>query len=95
MDRTTLAGFNCSGLVQYVFAQAGKALPRVKEHCGKVIAPPTAQEGDLYFWGPAGKSYHVTLACENGKYIHAPAPGQNVKYGDVNFLKPDFAVHID
>ena len=83
------AGFDCSGLVQYVFAQAGKKLPRVtfqQEYCGKVIVLPAVQAGDLYFWGPPGKSYHVALACGNGKYIHAPAPGQNVKYRDVNFF---------
>lgn len=94
---TTPRGFDCSGLVQYVYAKFGKQLPRVttqQEKCGELIPLNQVQAGDLYFWGLRGQSYHVALACGQGKFIQAPAPGQSVMVSDVQFFKPDFAIHL-
>lgn len=91
-------GFDCSGLVQYVYGKTGKILPRTtiqQEQCGKLIGIKDAKAGDLYFWGERNHSYHVAIACGNGNYIHAPAPGQNVKYGKIEFFKPDFAIRLN
>lgn len=93
----TPQGFDCSGLVQYVYAKCGKQLPRVttqQEKCGTLVPLDQVQAGDLYFWGPRGQSYHVALACGQGKFIQSPAPGQTVMVSDVQFFKPDFAVRI-
>lgn len=95
---TTPHGFDCSGLVQYVYAHCGKQLPRVttqQEHCGKKIPLDQAHPGDLYFWGLPGQTYHVAIACGNGKFIQAPAPGQSVMVSDVQFFRPDFAIRLD
>lgn len=95
---TTPHGFDCSGLVQYVYAQCGKKLPRVttqQERCGRKIPLNQAQPGDLYFWGIPGQTYHVALACGNGKFIQAPASGQSVMVSDVHFFQPDFAIRLD
>ena len=77
---TTPAGFDCSGLVQYVFAQCGISLPRVSYDQQAVATPISVvalQPGDLVFWGES--AYHVGIYIGDGMYIHAPAPGQNVK----------------
>lgn len=95
---TTPNGFDCSGLVQYVYAHCGKQLPRVttqQEHCGKKIPLDQAKSGDLYFWGLPGQTYHVAIACGSGKFIQAPAPGQSVMVSDVQFFRPDFAIRLD
>lgn len=91
-------GFDCSGLVQYVFKEQGKILPRTtweQEKCGTVIPINKAKAGDLYFWGNLKNSYHVAIACGNGRYIHAPTFGQVVQYGETSYFKPDFAIRLN
>ena len=95
---STPQGFDCSGLVQYVYAHCGKQLPRVttqQEHCGRKIPLNQAQPGDLYFWGFPGQTHHVAIACGNGRFIQAPAPGQSVMVSDVHLFRPDFAIRLD
>lgn len=95
---STPAGFDCSGLVQYVYAQNGIDLPRVtytQENTGTVIPVSQAQAGDLYFWGAKGSTYHVAIATDsNGNYIQAPEPGQSVKTGNVSWYAPSFAMQV-
>ena len=77
---TTPAGFDCSGLVQYVFAQNGISLPRTTYDQITVVQQVSLvalQPGDLVFWGGASP-YHVGIYIGDGQYIHAPAPGQSV-----------------
>ena len=76
---TSPSGFDCSGLVQYVFAENGISLPRTTYEQQAVVAPVSLvalQPGDLVFWG--GSAYHVGIYIGDGMYIHAPAPGQSV-----------------
>lgn len=76
---TTPYGFDCSGLVQYVYAENGISIPRVT-YSQQAAATPVAlsdlKPGDLVFWGYS--AYHVGIYIGNGQYIHAPAPGQSV-----------------
>lgn len=91
-------GFDCSGFVQYVYNKTGKKLPRVtteQEKCGHLINIKDACAGDLYFWGKRGHSYHVAIACGNGKFIQAPAPGQYINYSNIFIFKPDFAIRLE
>lgn len=77
---TSPSGFDCSGLVQYVYAQYGISLPRVTYDQQAVATPVSLvslQPGDLVFWGVS--AYHVGIYIGNGQYVHAPAPGQSVK----------------
>ncbi|MCH4249693.1 MAG: NlpC/P60 family protein [Microbacteriaceae bacterium] len=72
----TPAGFDCSGFVQYVFAQHGISLPRTSQAqtaAGSSISVAQAQPGDLVSWG-----YHIGIYLGNGKMIDAPRPGQTV-----------------
>lgn len=91
---STLSGFDCSGLVQYVEAQAGVSVGRntVAQEANTVRKSVSeAQPGDLLFWGTPGASHHVAIYIGNGQYVHAPAPGQNVTIGSISSYAPDFA----
>jgi cell wall-associated NlpC family hydrolase len=71
------AGFDCSGFVQWVFAQQGVALPReVRQqyHAGQEIDSSDIQAGDLVFFETvtSGAS-HVGIALGGGEFVHAPS----------------------
>lgn len=94
---TSPSGFDCSGLVQYVYAKVGRSLPRVtyaQETAGSYISVSQAQPGDLLFWGPKGSSHHVAIYMGGGQYIHAPQPGQSVTIQSISYYAPDFAVRL-
>lgn len=72
------AGFDCSGLVQYVFAQAGISLPRTANEQGQsgtVVPASEAQPGDLV-WHSYG---HIGIYAGGGLVIEATKPGDVVK----------------
>jgi cell wall-associated NlpC family hydrolase len=70
-------GFDCSGLVQWVFAQNGRALPReVREQyrVGREVEADDVRPGDLLFFdtGSRGAS-HVGIALDRESFVHAPS----------------------
>ena len=72
---TTPAAFDCSGYVQYVFAQAGISLPRtadVQYEVGTPISTTDLVPGDLVFFSTYtyGAS-HVGIYVGDGNFIHA------------------------
>ncbi|MGX7348255.1 LysM peptidoglycan-binding domain-containing protein [Aerococcus vaginalis] len=89
-------GFDCSGLVQYVYAQHGIQLPRTtyeQATVGQRISFDEVQPGDLYFWGDS--PYHVAIAMGNGDYIHAPNPQSVVEVSNINNgWTPTFAMRL-
>ncbi|APP02274.1 C40 family peptidase [Lactobacillus delbrueckii] len=94
---TTPSGFDCSGLVQYVYSHFGINLGRTtytQQYAGTKISVASAQAGDLYFWGSYGSAYHVAIALGGGQYVMAPALGQNVMTGSVSSYTPSFAVRV-
>lgn len=76
------AGFDCSGLVGYVFRSIGVDLPRVSRAManeGVAITDRTAlAEGDLVFFGRRGRVDHVGIYVGDGKFLHAPRTGRDV-----------------
>jgi len=70
-------GFDCSGFTQYVFAQAGRALPRdTREQFsrGESIAVGQQQAGDLVFFATTGPdASHVGIALGGDDFVHAPS----------------------
>jgi cell wall-associated NlpC family hydrolase len=70
-------GFDCSGLVQWVFAQHGTALPRETREqyqSGKKIDNDEVQPGDLVFFETVSKGpSHVGIALGGGEFVHAPS----------------------
>lgn len=73
-------GFDCSGLVQRVFADVGISLPRTAAEQANVGTPVAglqqAQPGDLLFYGSPAD--HVGIYMGNGLMINAPHTGQEV-----------------
>ena len=78
--------FDCSGLVQWAFAQAGLVMPRVAADqalTGPAVPVSQLIAGDLLFYrtDPTDPGYisHVAMYVGNGWMIQAPEPGQNVE----------------
>ncbi|MFD0740441.1 C40 family peptidase [Lysobacter koreensis] len=76
-------GFDCSGLVGYVFRNAlGIELPRVSREMaksGRLISDRAAlNEGDLVFFGRKGRVDHVGIYLGEGRFVHAPSTGKDV-----------------
>ena len=76
-------GFDCSGLVGYVFHSAlGIDLPRVSRDMatsGQLISDRAAlSPGDLVFFGKKGRVDHVGIYVGNGRFLHAPRTGRDV-----------------
>jgi cell wall-associated NlpC family hydrolase len=78
------SGFDCSGLVHYVFkAAAGLELPRRTEDMSRVGRPVESSElqpGDLVFFNTFRRAYsHVAIYIGEGRFLHAPARGGRVR----------------
>jgi cell wall-associated NlpC family hydrolase len=74
---TDLAGFDCSGFTQYVFAQHGVTLPReVRDQyrVGKAIKPDDLAAGDMvFFTTTAPGPTHVAISIGGDQFVHAPS----------------------
>jgi cell wall-associated NlpC family hydrolase len=73
------SGFDCSGLVMYVYAQMGVSLPHytgAQWQMGVPVASGDLQPGDLVFFDGLG---HVGIYIGGGEFIHAPHTGDVVR----------------
>ena len=73
------SGFDCSGLVAYVFGELGIALPHnaaAQYGYGHPVDRAHLKPGDLLFFHGLG---HVGLYIGHGRMIHAPRTGENVE----------------
>jgi peptidoglycan DL-endopeptidase CwlO len=73
------SGFDCSGLVMYVFGQIGVSLPHnaaAQYGYGMPVSRDQLQAGDLVFFDGLG---HVGIYVGGGSFIHAPHTGDVVK----------------
>jgi len=80
------SGFDCSGLIGYVYRDAaGIALPRSTRDMIGMRAPNVGREqlqtGDLVFFATGGGSQvsHAGIYVGEGRFVHAPATGGTVK----------------
>lgn len=89
---TTTSGMDCSGLVQTVFKDLGVTMPRVvpdQADMGvEVGSLKDAQPGDLII--PKGEG-HVVIYVGDGKVLHAPRPGKDVRIVDNWYKDSDIA----
>ncbi len=77
------SGFDCSGLVMYVYAQLGISLPHytVSQWNATIPVPPSdMQPGDLVFFDGLG---HVGIYIGNGQFIDAPHTGSVVRVDSI------------
>lgn len=82
---TPEGGFDCSGLVGYVYRNnLGIELPRISRdmaRVGELIRDRDAlAEGDIVFFSRKGKHVdHVGIYLGNGQFLHAPRTGKDVE----------------
>ena len=76
--------YDCSGLVQWAYAQVGVGMPRVSRQQALVGVPvnfPDARPGDLLFFNDPVT--HVGFYVGDGKFLEAPQSGDVVKVSQV------------
>ncbi len=86
---TTPKGFDCSGLVQYVYRSLGYELNRVSQDQVKQGMPLSREDlmpGDLVFFEDNGDVHHVGIYVGDGYMIHAPYTGAVVSYQSIDTL---------
>ncbi|MEI7029716.1 C40 family peptidase [Streptomyces pratensis] len=81
------SGFDCSGLMQWAYAQAGVSLPRTSQaqrYAGRMVPLSQALPGDLVAY--RSDASHIGMYVGNGQVIHAPYPGAAVRYDPVGMM---------
>jgi cell wall-associated NlpC family hydrolase len=84
-DGANITGFDCSGLMRYMFAGVGVLIPRFsgdQYNFGRHIPQNEARRGDLIFYGPGG-SQHVTMYLGNGQMLEASGSAGKVTVSPV------------
>ena len=87
---TPQTGFDCSGLVQWAYAQAGVQIPRVTDAQiaatnGTAVRRSELLAGDLVFFRDAsGYVHHVGISMGGDKFLHAPHTGDVVKVSSLD-----------
>ena len=81
---TPQSGFDCSGLVAYVYRDMlDLRLPRSSRELagiqGPRIAPEKLATADLVFFGSRGSVSHVGIYIGEGRFVHAPSTGGTVR----------------
>lgn len=81
-------GFDCSGFVRAIYEQtAGLLLPRRAEQqaaATQKIEKAELKPGDLVFFNTMKRAFsHVGIYVGNGKFIHSPKPGAEVRVEDM------------
>lgn len=87
-------GFDCSGLVQYVYSRVGIHLPRVtwdQARVGFRVALDKLRPGDLIF---AYGYDHVVLYVGGGMVVHAPFTGTVVSLAPLSIFPIDEARRV-
>jgi cell wall-associated NlpC family hydrolase len=87
-----IIGFDCSGLTQYAYRQAGIKIPRnsrAQYAALPQVAGDDLQPGDLVFWAttPSNPStiHHVAIYLGGGKMVEAPESGDVVKVSNMRW----------
>ena len=81
---STPSGFDCSGLVMYVYAQLGISLPHytvAQWNATLPISTSEMQPGDLVFFDGLG---HVGIYIGGGQFVHAPHTGTVVQVASLS-----------
>lgn len=81
------SGFDCSGLMQWAYAQAGVSLPRTSQaqrYAGRLVPLSQALPGDLVAY--RADASHIGMYVGNGQVIHAPYPGAPIRYDPVGMM---------
>jgi peptidoglycan DL-endopeptidase CwlO len=81
-------GFDCSGLIQYVYGKMGVKVPRVSQQqaqMGRVTAVNKLKPGDFVAWGNSpATATHIAVYAGNGMVWEAPHKGAQVRLRPVS-----------
>ncbi|GAA1443056.1 C40 family peptidase [Nocardiopsis tropica] len=95
-------GFDCSGLLQWAFREAGVSIPRVTHdqwNAGERVEYEDLQRGDLLFWrsDPTAPDYisHVAIYLGEGMMLEAPRTGLDVRVTPVRTQNYAGAVRVN
>src|SRR3954469_19122920 len=94
------SGFDCSGVVQYVYARQGVNLPRTSRQMagvGTSVEPSTRSlaVGDLMLFQQGGRISHVAIYAGNHRFIHSSSSGHGVRYDNLDTQRGKwFADHL-
>ncbi|WP_374775332.1 NlpC/P60 family protein [Streptomyces sp. NBC_01310] len=97
MGGTGPSSFDCSGLVQAAYRQAGISLPRMSQaqsSAGKSVSLSALQPGDILYWGSKGSAYHVAIYVGGGKFVGAQNPSTGIVERSMSYDKPTGAVRV-
>jgi len=87
---TPAGGFDCSGLVEYIYRNAANImLPHSSRDMAsmdgiKVKRMDDLMSGDLVFFGGGGGINHVGVYVGKGRFVHAPNSGGTVRLDDID-----------
>lgn len=85
---TPEGGFDCSGLIAYVYTQAaGLRTPRsVKDlqYWGQAVDAPDVRVGDLVLFGSGAQPTHAGIVVSRQRFVHAPSSGGLVRLDELN-----------
>ena len=80
--------FDCSGLVRFVHAAHGVAVPRTtiaQLEAAEPVSVAAIAPGDLLFFRFEGpKISHVAIYAGDGRFVHAPQTGRSVELGTLD-----------
>ena len=94
---TPEGGFDCSGLIVYVFREAAShPLPRTVRQiaqAGQAVRYRTVRTGDIVLFDTAGRFSHAGIYVGNGRFVHAPSTGGVVRLDGVHarYWRPRFS----
>ncbi|MET9569898.1 C40 family peptidase [Streptomyces virginiae] len=97
MGGTGPSSFDCSGLVQAAYRQAGISLPRMSQaqsSAGTSVSLNALQPGDILYWGSKGSAYHVALYVGGGKFVGAQNPSTGIVERSLSYDRPTGAVRV-
>ncbi|MDK9717673.1 MAG: NlpC/P60 family protein [Trichlorobacter sp.] len=85
---TVVDGLDCSGFTKAVYNLCGINIPRTSREqykAGNPINKAELRDGDLVFFGASESSItHVGIYVGNGKFVHAPKRGEDIKTASVD-----------
>lgn len=80
-------GMDCSGFVRAVFNLCGVNIPRTSREqfsVGDPVGKGELKEGDLVFFGDSAEAInHVGIFVGNGRFVHAPRRGDDIKLSTI------------
>lgn len=91
------SAYDCSGLTQAAFRQAGVSLPRTSQAqsaSGTPVSLSNLQAGDLLYWGGKGSAFHVGVYVGNGQYIDAANPRKGISLQNLSGYPASGAVRV-